>query len=210
MVDARGQLAARYLYEQYGRVLAASGPLAKANRIQFSGKENDAASGITYFGYRFYDADLARWVNQDPAGFVDGPNLYAFVGNSPTLNFDPFGLKLITHYEPNVERFGAMLLPLNKIQAILERAGHVDITDWSPTAYWDIPDHIIDEVLAAFDEADRLARLQNQNDQDRRLEGAMRVGMSVLTALRNGSSTNRSWPTPKRESAKWPRTLRRR
>ncbi|MBX9743886.1 MAG: hypothetical protein K2X08_01600 [Chlamydiales bacterium] len=29
------------------------------------------------------DPTLGRWLNPDPAGFVDGANLYVFVQNSP-------------------------------------------------------------------------------------------------------------------------------
>ena len=31
-------------------------------------------------------------MGRDPAGLVDGPNLYAFVGNRPTYTYDPWGL----------------------------------------------------------------------------------------------------------------------
>ena len=34
----------------------------------------------------FYDPNIGRWINRDPVGESDGPNLYAFVGNR-ALNF---------------------------------------------------------------------------------------------------------------------------
>src|SRR5262245_23351752 len=33
-------------------------------------------------------------MGRDPAGMVDGPNLYAYVGNRPTYAFDAYGLSL--------------------------------------------------------------------------------------------------------------------
>lgn len=50
--------------------------------------------GLVYFGKRFYDPSLGRWLSPDPAGFVDGPNLYAYVLNSPLNRLDLFGLEV--------------------------------------------------------------------------------------------------------------------
>ncbi|WP_256730397.1 RHS repeat domain-containing protein [Pseudomonas sp. ANT_H12B] len=53
--------------------------------VRYSGKEMDV-SGLYYYGLRYYAPWLQRWVSADPAGDVDGLNLYAFVGNNP-LNY---------------------------------------------------------------------------------------------------------------------------
>ncbi len=40
-----------------------------------------------------YDPTVGRWLSQDPIGFQAGdPNLYRYVGNSPTNFTDPSGL----------------------------------------------------------------------------------------------------------------------
>ena len=41
---------------------------------------------------RYYNPRLGRWIAPDPIGTADGPNLYAYVQNSPLINFDLFGL----------------------------------------------------------------------------------------------------------------------
>ena len=82
----------QYLYDPFGKVLAASGTLAEANRYQFSSKEFQSASGLSYFGYRFYDPSLQRWLNRDPSGTKDGPNFYAFVHNGPLSATDAWAL----------------------------------------------------------------------------------------------------------------------
>jgi hypothetical protein len=41
---------------------------------------------------RYYDASTGRFISEDPAGFVDGPNLYVYAGNNPIINVDPNGL----------------------------------------------------------------------------------------------------------------------
>jgi hypothetical protein len=35
--------------------------------------------------------EIGRWISSDPAGFVDGFNLYAYVHNSPLIHVDPDG-----------------------------------------------------------------------------------------------------------------------
>ncbi|WP_224789073.1 RHS repeat-associated core domain-containing protein [Pseudomonas fluorescens] len=58
--------------------------------IRYSGKERDA-TGLYYYGYRYFAPWLSRWINPDPAGAVDGLNLYGFVGNSPVGRVDRDG-----------------------------------------------------------------------------------------------------------------------
>jgi insecticidal toxin complex protein TccC len=58
--------------------------------IRYSGKEMDD-SGLYYYGARYYAPWLYRWVSADPAGPVDGLNLYAMVGNNPLLYVDKSG-----------------------------------------------------------------------------------------------------------------------
>jgi RHS repeat-associated protein len=88
-------MAARYRYDPYSRLLSSSGPLAGANLYRFASKEVNPnypdAGGYYYFGYRFYDPNLQRWLNRDPLGEAGGINLYAFLRNMPTAFVDPFG-----------------------------------------------------------------------------------------------------------------------
>lgn len=50
--------------------------------VRYSGKERDA-TGLYYFGFRYYAPWLNRWINPDPAGVVDGLNLFRMVRNNP-------------------------------------------------------------------------------------------------------------------------------
>ncbi|WP_347928055.1 RHS repeat-associated core domain-containing protein [Pseudomonas helvetica] len=59
--------------------------------IRYSGKERDA-SGLYYYGHRYYAPWLQRWISPDPAGAVDGLNLYCMVGNNPVRFVDHKGL----------------------------------------------------------------------------------------------------------------------
>jgi insecticidal toxin complex protein TccC len=60
---------------------------AKNKTIRYSGKERDA-TGLYYYGYRYYASWLQRWISGDPAGAVNGLNLFCFVANKPVVNND--------------------------------------------------------------------------------------------------------------------------
>jgi RHS repeat-associated protein len=87
-------LLAAYLYDPYGRTLQSSGTWASANVYRFSSKEVHPNSGLYYYGYRFYDPNLQRWINRDPIGEAGGINLYGFVGNGPVNWWDILGLAI--------------------------------------------------------------------------------------------------------------------
>lgn len=75
-------------YDSFGN---ATGNLA--SRYQFTGREQDAFSGLQFSRARFYDAKLGRFISEDPIGFAGGDiNLYGYVWNSPLSFTDPMGL----------------------------------------------------------------------------------------------------------------------
>ncbi|MDD2046638.1 RHS repeat domain-containing protein [Pseudomonas putida] len=58
--------------------------------IRYTGKERDT-TGLYYYGYRYYAPWLNRWLNPDPAGDINGLNVYKMCGNNPTTHFDNDG-----------------------------------------------------------------------------------------------------------------------
>lgn len=91
MTDSSGNVVARYLYDPFGNLLAKSGAMADVNRYRFSSKEVHPNSGLYYYGYRFYEPNLQRWLNSDPMGIAGGINLYAFLGNDGLNYADAYG-----------------------------------------------------------------------------------------------------------------------
>ncbi|MFJ3010127.1 RHS repeat-associated core domain-containing protein [Pseudomonas fluorescens] len=63
---------------------------ASYKTLRYSGREMDG-SGLYYYGARYYAPWLQRWISADPAGDIDGLNLYAFVANNPVGYIDTDG-----------------------------------------------------------------------------------------------------------------------
>ena len=89
--DTAGNIVAAYVYGAFGNILSASGSLANKFRPLFSTKYLDIETGLYYYGFRFYSPPLMRWLNRDPIGEVDCPNLYCSFVNSPVFITDPLG-----------------------------------------------------------------------------------------------------------------------
>ncbi|HUU95281.1 MAG TPA: RHS repeat-associated core domain-containing protein [Phycisphaerae bacterium] len=100
-----GRIVERYSYTPYGQFVALAGDSGNGemgnlsptstvgNVFTFQGLAHDAESGKHHVRYRMYDGALGRFVQRDPVGYASGGmNLYAFVGNAPTIGTDPFGL----------------------------------------------------------------------------------------------------------------------
>ncbi|MDF9906948.1 UNVERIFIED_ORG: RHS repeat-associated protein [Pseudomonas reinekei] len=94
-LDQNADLISQEWYYPFGGTAcfaARSAAEAKYKTVRYSGKERDA-TGLYYYGFRYYAPWLQRWINPDPAGYVDGPNLYRFVGSDPVNNTDTKGLE---------------------------------------------------------------------------------------------------------------------
>jgi RHS repeat-associated protein len=90
-VDAGGRVISQEEFAPYGSSTLLLGEAATTKRYRFSGKERDEVSGLSYHGARYYAPWLGRWMSPDPAGLVDGTNLYAYVAGNPVRYHDPTG-----------------------------------------------------------------------------------------------------------------------
>ena len=72
-----------------GRIVSDS---SIGNPWRYCGKRVDKEIGLIYFGYRYYDPEVGRWISPDPLGGIDGPNLYTYARNNPMTYVDYFGL----------------------------------------------------------------------------------------------------------------------
>lgn len=96
MVNSSQSMVASYRYDPFGNTISSSGSLASANAYRFSSKEIHVNSGMYYYGYRWYDPNLQRWLNRDPIGEEGDINLFRVVRNDAFKHVDPAGRDAIT------------------------------------------------------------------------------------------------------------------
>ncbi|MGE8186421.1 RHS repeat domain-containing protein [Pseudomonas sp. NPDC086278] len=90
-LDAEAQIISQEHFYPFGETAWFSGPQTYKT-LRYSGKEQDA-TGLYYYGFRYYVPWLQRWLSPDPAGAVDGLNLFTMVRNNPMTFVDLFGLQ---------------------------------------------------------------------------------------------------------------------
>jgi insecticidal toxin complex protein TccC len=84
-----GQIIGHQTYYPFGAIAWQSGDNGYGN-LGYSGKELDA-TGLHYFGFRYYAAGLQRWINPDPGEQIDGLNRYRAMRNNPVFYHDKDG-----------------------------------------------------------------------------------------------------------------------
>jgi RHS repeat-associated protein len=103
---ADGKLAAVYEYGPFGERVRAQHPDAALETagqpFQFSTYYTDVETGLIYYGHRYYDPSLGRFISRDPIGVAGGENLYAFVDNCPANRWDYLGMSGTENYDYRV------------------------------------------------------------------------------------------------------------
>jgi RHS repeat-associated protein len=86
-----GAITASYVYDSFGRLTSSTGTVT--NPFQYTAREFDSDTGLYYYRARYYEPTTGRFLSEDPAGFTEGVNFFAYVGNSPLVLVDPWGLQ---------------------------------------------------------------------------------------------------------------------
>jgi len=68
----------------------------------FSSKRYEPCSGLYYNRARFYDPAVGRFIQPDPKGLIDGPNVYVFALNNPVHYGDPEGTEARQHSQGRI------------------------------------------------------------------------------------------------------------
>jgi RHS repeat-associated protein len=92
-LDSTGQVTAHYEYDPFGNTVVNT-DTSNQFAYRFSTKPIDIATGLYYYGYRYYDPLTGRWPSRDPIEERGGVNLYGFVGNDGINLFDLLGQML--------------------------------------------------------------------------------------------------------------------
>jgi RHS repeat-associated protein len=116
--------------------------------LGFTGARHDGWTGLVHFPLRELDPSMERWLQRDPAGYVDGNNPYPYAACRPTVWTDPTGAEILAGDAgavrrvlddlaylgfPNVRR-----LPLGSGRTVLRYKGRFKWGLASPGGeYWD-------------------------------------------------------------------------
>ncbi|MFQ5853152.1 MAG: RHS repeat-associated core domain-containing protein, partial [Candidatus Binatia bacterium] len=82
-----------YTYDSFGRIVDETGTVI--DPYTYTAREFDPETGLFYYRARYYDPTIGRFLQEDPIGFVGGPNFYAYVRGNPHGFIDPLGLQPI-------------------------------------------------------------------------------------------------------------------
>lgn len=82
-----------YTYHAFGEEV--SSEMESLSPWKYCSKRWDPLTGLVFFGRRFYDPLVRRWLTKDPEHPVDGIDPYAFVHNNPLSYVDLYGLESI-------------------------------------------------------------------------------------------------------------------
>ena len=90
VTDTTGKLEVDYVYRAFGAQLAKLGN--GDSKYTYGGKELDSETNLYYFNARFYDAEVGRFITEDPA--KDGLNWYGYCENNPLRFVESDGVKV--------------------------------------------------------------------------------------------------------------------
>jgi RHS repeat-associated protein len=92
MTDSSQYSVNSYAYSPFGMIIGENETVDQP--FKYVGQFGVMAEpdNLYYMKARYYDADTARFISEDPIGFEGGINLYAYCLNNPILFIDPLGV----------------------------------------------------------------------------------------------------------------------
>jgi len=91
LTDQSGKVVDRYAYDAWGEQVSTDATDERvAQQLRYGGYWYDEALGWYWVNVRYYDPEVARWVQPDPSE-QDGVRTYVYVGDDPIDLVDPTG-----------------------------------------------------------------------------------------------------------------------
>jgi len=94
ITDTKGRVSTRYAYDAFGNIAQQEGE-GGGQRLCFTGRPLDSATGLYDLRARFYDPETGRFISPDPVfGRIDDPATlppYGYARDNPLTYVDPFG-----------------------------------------------------------------------------------------------------------------------
>jgi len=91
-LDSTGAVVMHQQYDAFGKVLVSSGSKKDEVDYGFSSEVVDRDLGLSYYNFRYYDANQGRWLSRDPIAEAGGMNVYGMVDNDAVGSWDYLGL----------------------------------------------------------------------------------------------------------------------
>ena len=159
-------------YEAYGTRTREAG--SNQDRQRANTKDEDP-TGLLNEHFRYRDLVTGTFITRDPAGFVDGPNMYSYVRQNPWTFFDPLGLSpaFVNGDKNEVLYEGNTYAPINHFTDMVE-SGAAEMTQ-KEVAHYNYQLGLISE-----DNARRGSEIRQISEVER---VATRLGYGVVGAL---------------------------
>jgi RHS repeat-associated protein len=98
ITDMNQAVVVSYRYDPYGKVTITRGGTPQSsdplgNHWTFTGRFLDEEAGLLYYRARYYDPATGRFLQRDPLGYTEAPNLFEYVASNPVLFSDATGLR---------------------------------------------------------------------------------------------------------------------
>jgi RHS repeat-associated protein len=90
LINTADQVVSTYTYDPWGQPLGTTEQVPQP--LRYGAREYDGETGFYYVRARYYDAQLGRFISEDPIGMKGGINPFVYVGNDPVNGRDPNGL----------------------------------------------------------------------------------------------------------------------
>ena len=136
-IDESGNIVAAYEYDDFGRTISQSGPLADFFRHRFSTKYYVSETGLYNYSLRFYSPDWRIWLNRDPIEEEGGLGLYVYCKNNTlglTDLFGAVGVRVVSYFAAG---FWERITTGNKLtQRIVSSASEIPITLVNSSSLW--------------------------------------------------------------------------
>ena len=143
ITDPTGKVVQRYKYSPFGNIDYSKG--SSDNNIQFTGKEIDKESGLTYFGARYYNPVIGRWISKDPlVGRMGNPqslNRYIYCENNPLVKIDIWGYLVTAVYNKKAGTLTVTDDDSGESITVDVESGGKPTGEPIPTSDWEILEH---------------------------------------------------------------------